>query len=97
MTGLPLTGPSGPAVPVFDCHVLLRKPSQPGERFAARCARAPHVQATGTTERETLQQIYIRFKYFLTEHQSQGQAVPWHDPPCQPEPGEVERWIPIHL
>lgn len=91
------TSPFSGGVPVYDCHVLLRRPTEPGGRFSGRCARAPSVTAEGSTERETLQAIVIRFKYFLQEHESQGRAVPWTEPPAQPEPGEVERWIPVHL
>ncbi len=92
-----LTLPTAGEVPVFDCHVLLRRPGRTGESFQARCANAPAVTSTGLTEREALQSIVIRFKYFIQEHQAQGQPIPWLNPELSPEPGEVERWIPVHL
>lgn len=88
--------PLGSSVPVYDCHILLRKPRGPGERFQARCARAPEVIAEGATERETLQSLVIRFKYFLEEHRKTG-TIPWREPALSPEPDEVERFIPVHL
>lgn len=93
MTSLPMSD----AVPVYDCHVLLRRPSQSGETFVARCAAAPEITAEGATEREVLQSLVIRFKYFVQEHRSLGQPIPWHIPEQTPEPGEVERWVSVHL
>jgi hypothetical protein len=93
MHTLPTTG----SVPVFDCHVLIRRRTEPGGKLFARCAAAPSVTAEGTTEREVLQSIVIRFKYFVQEHLGQQQPIPWTVPELTPEPGEVERWIPVHL
>lgn len=93
MTSLPMSD----AVPVFDCHVLLRRPSGPDEKYVARCAAAPEVTAEGHTEREVLQSLVIRFKYFLQEHRSVGQPIPWRVPELAPAPDEVERWISVHL
>lgn len=84
-------------VPVFNCHVLLHRPTESGGRFSARCAAAPEVTAEGFTERETLQSLVIRFKYFIEQHRSQGQAIPWQDPELLPGEGEVERWVSVHL
>jgi len=84
-------------VPVFDCHVLLRKPTAAGEPWQARCAAAPSVSATGSTERETLQSLVIRFKYFIQEYRQQSQPIPWVSPEQTPAADEVERWIPVHL
>ncbi len=91
------TLPTAGTVPVFDCHVLLRRPLQAGELFQARCAAAPTVTSTGATEREALQSIVIRFKYFIQEHQASGTSIPWVHPEATPDSGEVERWIPVHL
>jgi hypothetical protein len=90
---LPVTTP----VPVFDCHVLLTKPASPGERWQARCARAPQIIADGATERETLMAIVSRFKFFVHEHHVKKEPIPWADPALSPGPGEVERFIPVHL
>lgn len=89
--------PANDPVPVFDCHVLLRKPTADNPSWIARCAAAPSVTATGSTERETLQSLVIRFKYFIQEYHAQSQPIPWVSPELSPEPGEVERWIPVHL
>lgn len=83
--------------PVYDCHVLLRKPTEPGGRWIARCAAAPEVAADGPTERETLIALVTRFKFFLHEHCAQSQPIPWRSPPLSPQDGEVERFIPVHL
>lgn len=84
-------------VPVFDCHVLLTKPSSPEERWRARCSRAPHIVADGATERDTLMAIVSRFKFFVHEHHVRKEPIPWTDPPATPTNGEVERFIPVHL
>ncbi len=84
-------------VAVYDCHVLLRRPAEAGGTFQARCAAAPSVSAEGPTEREVLQSLVIRFKYFIQEHQTAGQEIPWQSPELSPEPEEVERWVSVHL
>ncbi len=84
-------------VPVFDCHVLLRRPGHPGELFQARCAAAPDVTAQGATEREVLQALVIRFKYFVEQYHARGETIPWQTPETPPAADEVERWIPVHL
>lgn len=84
-------------VPVFDCHVLLSKPVSQGEKWRARCARAPHIVAEGATERDTLMAIVSRFKFFVHEHHVKKEPIPWTDPALAPEAGEVERFIPVHL
>lgn len=87
----------GGSTPVFNCHVLLTKPSSPGQPWRARCAAAPQVTAEGHSERSVLQTIVSRFKFFLWEHQQQGRPIPWTTPELSPVPGELERWIPVHL
>ncbi|OYW20643.1 MAG: hypothetical protein B7Z55_06975 [Planctomycetales bacterium 12-60-4] len=82
---------------MLNCHVLLRRPTDAGELYVARCAAAPSVTSSGSTEREALQAIVIRFKYFIQEHRGTGRPIPWISPEATPEPGEVERWIPVHL
>lgn len=93
----PLSLPVTSSVPVFDCHVLLTKPVAPGEKWRARCARAPQVVAEGATERETLMAIVSRFKFFVHEHHVKKEPIPWVDPALSPSAGEVERFIPVHL
>ena len=88
--------PTGP-VPVFDCHVLLTKPAEPGGMWQARCANAAEVTADGPTERDVLQKIVSRFKFFVHEHQLRKEPIPWTTPPLTASAGELERWIAVHL
>lgn len=98
MFGTPLSAAehSGP-VPVFDCHVLLTKPATPADSWSARCAAAETVTAEGPTERDVLMKIVSRFKFFVHEHHVRGEPIPWTNPPLSPQPGDLERWIPVHL
>jgi len=84
-------------VPVFDCHVLLTKPAAAGDLWRARCAAAPQIAAEGDTERAVLQAIVTRFKFFLHEHRVRNEPIPWTHPEETAAPGELERWIPVHL
>jgi hypothetical protein len=84
-------------VPVFDCHVLLTKPASPGDPWTARCATATGVTAAAATEREVLQQIVSRFKFFVHDHHLRNEPIPWTTPPLTAAPGELERFIPVHL
>lgn len=90
---LPTTG----VVPVFDCHVLLTKPAEPGGLWTARCAAAATVTAEGPSERDVLQKIVSRFKFFVHEHHLRNEPIPWTTPPLIPQPGDLERWIAVHL
>lgn len=85
------------AIPVFNCHVYLRRPTAENGLFQARCASASEVTSSGATERECLQSMVIRFKYFVQEHRAQGQPIPWVEPELPREADEVERWISVHL
>ena len=85
------------SVPVFDCHVLLAKPSVAGAPWRARCAAAPQIESEGATERAALQALVTRFKFFLHEHRLRNEPIPWQQPELTPSPNEVERWIPVHL
>jgi hypothetical protein len=98
MFGKPLaTGPVDGPVPVFNCHVLLTKPTAPGELWTARCATAATITADGSTERDVLQKMASRFKFFVHEHHVRGESIPWTTPPLSPAPGELERFFPVHL
>lgn len=89
--GLPVT--DGP-VPVFDCHVLL---AQTDNGYVARTANMDGITATGPTERDALRAIVKSFKQAVEKCVNEGVAIPFRDQPHAPEPGEVERWIPVHL
>ena len=93
----PLPSNSSSPVPVFDCHVLLTKPVDAGGLWTARCATAAGVTADAATEREVLHKIVSRFKFFVHEHHVRGEPIPWTTPPLAAQPGELERFIPVHL
>jgi len=85
-----------PAVPVFDCHVLLSGPDDAG-RYRARAANLDGVTGGGTSERQTLLSVVTAFKAVVGDFHRNGEPIPWKEPPETPVPGEVERWIPVHL
>jgi len=91
-----LPASSSDPVPVFGCHVLLTKPVA-DELWNARCANAAGVTADAATEREVLHKIVSRFKFFVHEHHVRGEPIPWTTPPLAAKPGELERFIPVHL
>lgn len=84
------------AVPVFDCHVIVTPPDDSGG-YRARAANLEGIFAEGPTEREALQDLVRAFKARVAEHMSDQSAVPWKVPPERPVPGEIERWLPVHL
>ncbi|GAB4138111.1 MAG: hypothetical protein Tsb009_06060 [Planctomycetaceae bacterium] len=94
MESLPITDSGN--VPVYDCHVILSPQDEQG-LFFARVASLPSVTATGNSERDVLQKIVATFKAKLIEYRNAGQPIPWAETPETPGPGEVERWIPVHL
>ena len=91
---LPISDAAAP-VPVFDCHVLLR--STGSGTFEARAANLDGVTGSGPTERDALLAIVREFKSTVEQLVRDGKTVPFRDPPAQPQPDEVERWIPVHL
>lgn len=96
--GLPLSGGDGrPSVPVFDCHVILTPPTVAKSRYLARASKLANIEAEGTTEREALLKVVAAFKAKLLKHHQQKTEIPWLDPPLEPQPGDLERWIPVHL
>jgi predicted RNase H-like HicB family nuclease len=85
-----------PAVPVFDCHVLLSAPDATG-RFQARAANLDGVTGGGSSERQALLSVVTAFKAVVGDLHRNGEPIPWKEPPEAPAAGEVERWIPVHL
>lgn len=91
---LPLAGDGGMPVPVYDCHVILT-PAGDGT-ISARVSTLPEITARGRSERHVLQEIVKSFKAALTHYRHRGEPIPWQPvPPLQP--GETQRWIPVHL
>lgn len=83
-------------VPVFSCHVILSVPDESGRR-RARVSNLPNLTAIGASEREVLMAIVKQFKSTVQEWTASGQPIPWSETPDQPAPGELERFIPVHL
>src|SRR5690606_19761347 len=91
---LPIAGDGGMPVPVYDCHVIL-SPTADGT-ISARVSTLPQIVAYGRSERHVLQQIVKDFKATLVGYRNAGEPIPWQTaPPLQP--GETQRWIPVHL
>lgn len=92
---LPVVTPPQP-VPVYDCRVYLRGPDAEGW-LQGRVANLPGIAGRARGERELLTQLVRDFKWQLIERRSKGETVPWVEPLPAPEPGEKQRWIPVHL
>jgi predicted RNase H-like HicB family nuclease len=91
---LPIAGDGSMPVPVYDCHVIL-SPAADGT-ICARVSSLPEISARGRSERHVLQQIVQAFKAAVVHYRSAGEPIPWQPaPPLQP--GETQRWIPVHL
>jgi hypothetical protein len=91
---LPIAGDAGMPVPVYDCHVILATADDGG--ISARVSTLPEITARGRSERHVLQQVVKDFKAALIRYRTSGEAIPWQPaPPLQP--GETQRWIPVHL
>lgn len=84
------------SVPVFNCVVILT-PVPGGTRLIGRIANLAGISAEGNTERDVLIQLTKRFKATIQEYSLRQQPIPWVDPPENPGPGEMQRFIPIHL
>lgn len=84
------------SVPVFNCVVIL-SPIPGSTKLAGRIANLAGISAEGNTERDVLIQLTRRFKLTIQELNQKQQSIPWIDPPETPRPGEMQRFIPIHL
>ena len=65
--------------------------------MAGRIANLEGISAEGNTERDVLIQLTKRFKAIVQEYSQKQQPIPWIDPPETPGPGEMQRFIPVHL
>ena len=83
-------------VPVFNCIVIL-SPDVATTRLKGRIANLADISAEGSTEREVLMALTKRFKSIVQDCAQNQRAIPWIEPPEQPAPGEMQRFIPIHL
>ncbi len=89
-------GTGGASVPVFNCIVILNRDTTTG-RLTARVANLAGITAEGNAERELLMVLTKHFKSYVQGCLQRNQAIPWIDPPETPQPGEQQRFIPVHL
>lgn len=82
-------------VPVFNCHIALRKDATTGQ-ITARVANFAGIEATGTSERDILRSLAKQFKDAVQKLHDADQKIPLVDTP-KIHPGESERFLPIHL
>jgi len=83
-------------VPVYNCHVLLAPPDAEGW-IVARSSNLPEVTDRGRSEREALANVVAAFKTAIIHHTAEGGEVPWAAQPPEPQPGDQQRWIAVHL
>lgn len=89
-------GTGGASVPVFNCTVILNRDATTN-RLTARVANLAGITAEGHAERELLMLLTKRFKTFVQDCMQSNRPIPWIDPPDSPQPGEQQRFIPVHL
>jgi len=81
-------------VPVFNCIVYI---SSDADSVKARVANLPDLEVTASSEREALAQLVPAFKQRVSDLMQSETPIPWIDPPIPAEPGELQRFIPVHL
>ncbi len=84
------------SVPVFNCHIYLSSPPEGGP-VVARGANLSEIRVEGRSDREALAAAVRAFKEAIGRSLAGGQAIPWIDPPLPAEPGERQRWVPVHF
>jgi hypothetical protein len=87
---------AGGSVPVYNCHARLSTPDVEGW-ITAHCCNLPQIVVRGKTQREALAALVAEFKAAISRYGAAGQAIPWAEAPAEPQPGEQERWIAVHL
>lgn len=92
MTDLPIHSAD---VPVFDCHILISGPDEDGV-LTGIVSNLPEVQGTATNERDLLRKLTTDFKATVQRYTAEKRTIPWQ-PTRQPEPGQSQRWVPVHL
>ncbi len=84
-----------PSVPVFDCHVIL-SPADADGVIRGRVSTLPEIATSGRNEREILRKLVADFKTAVGGYVNRGEAIPWTASEAL-QPGESQRWIPVHL
>jgi hypothetical protein len=87
--------PTGP-VPVFNCVMNIGPADDPGQ-VIAQGANLREIRAVGRTEREALAQAVATFKALVSQAHQSGISLPWIEPPEPPQPGQVQRFVAVHL
>lgn len=82
-------------VPVFNCHIALRKDATTG-KISARVANFEGIRAEGTSERDILRSLAKQFKDAVQKHHEADEKIPLLENP-KIQPDESERFLPIHL
>ena len=82
--------------PVFNCLVIVSPRDAEGV-VCARAAELPDIEGRGKTEREALAQVVAQFKNFVFRRYAAGDEIPWLKPPLAPGPGDMQRFIAVHL
>jgi hypothetical protein len=82
-------------VPVFSCIVYVSPDAGGGVR--ARIANLAGLACTAASEREALAKIVAAFKQRVGDLMRSEIPIPWIEPPSPAEPGELIRFIPVHL
>ena len=83
-----------PPVPAFTCLVYI---ANVDGKIAARVANLEGIEASGSSERDVLGKIVPAFKQRVAELISEGEEIPWIDPPEPLNDGEQKRLVPVHL
>jgi len=82
-------------VPVFSCIVYVSPDAGGGVR--ARVANLADLGCIAASEREALGKIVAAFKQRVGDLMHSETPIPWIEPPMPAEPGELIRFIPVHL
>lgn len=89
-----LAPPSG--VPVYNCVALVAPRGADG-LVHARAANVSDLRTSGASEREALQHLVGAFKIIITQSLAEGREVPLLVESHPAQPGEVQRFIAVHL
>lgn len=92
---LEITGDATPPVPAFTCLVYVHK-NEDGT-VTGRVANLAGIEASGAGERDVLVKLTREFKSRVSKLLSDGQDIPWIDPPSAKLENEQIRSIPMHL
>lgn len=84
------------SVPVFNCRVIVA-PRDAAGKVVARAAELADLSASGDSDREALQKLVAAFKAKMAAHVAAGEEIPWFKPGEQPQRGERELFVAVHL